>query len=117
VTPLIQPPEIVLRWPVKLEGLRDGINSLVVVLLDGRKGRQIAKQAFFAAAPLTEPPGKKIHLPAGLASITGKPIASNSLALGIPHKARQAAVRSHARNLARANVAIQALRKKQPAPR
>src|SRR5262249_27234513 len=87
--PLPPPPTLKLRRPLPMSDVRDGINTVIVVMVDGHGQRQVAKQAFFASAPLVSKDEKREpKLPAGIRHVTGMPTRVESRALIVPRKER-----------------------------
>jgi hypothetical protein len=75
-----------------MSDVRDGINTVLVVMVDGHGQRQVAKQAFFASAPLVSKDDKREpKLPVGIRHVTGMPAKVESRALIVPRKERSRA--------------------------
>jgi hypothetical protein len=88
------PPKLTLRRALTLGELRDGVNTVIAVMVDGRQGRRVAKQAFFASSPLvTKKDENEPKLPNLAARFSGAPVAARSKALRSPSKDRARSIR------------------------
>jgi hypothetical protein len=91
------PGALTLRRPLPVSDLRDGINTVLVVVVDAADQRRTAKHAFFASMPLTtKPEDREPKLPAGIRKVTGVPMPSTSRALMTPKRDRRASARKAA---------------------